>query len=103
MPPRARQIATTATDSKVVKDDFTREVDGVEITLPSLTYLKPGLIRKVRRLGDVDAMYTLLELTLSPAQLAAIDDMDPDEYSKLLEDWRDHSGVSLGESDASTS
>lgn len=99
MPPRARKT----TSPETVKDDFVREIDGVEITLPSMAYLKPGLVRKIRRLTDVDAMYTLLELILSPAQLDAIDEMDPDEYAKFMEDWREHSGLPLGESGASTS
>ncbi|MFR9750510.1 hypothetical protein ACL02S_05690 [Nocardia sp. 004] len=81
-----------------VKDDFVYQVDGAELRLPSLSYLKPGLIRRIRRLGDVDAMYTLLELTLSPEALAVLDDMDPDAYHELLDAWRTHSGVNLGES-----
>ncbi|MFI1915932.1 hypothetical protein [Nocardia sp. NPDC020380] len=81
-----------------VKDDFFYRVNGVEIQLPSLTYLKPGLVRRIRRLGDVDAMYTLLELSLTPEALAALDDMDPDGYHDMLEAWRAHSGISLGES-----
>lgn len=98
MPPRTRKPAKP----EIVKDDFVTTVDGVEIALPSLTYLKPGVIRKTRHLGEIDQLYTLLEMSLGDAQLEALDNMDPEEYSKLLEDWRDHSGVSLGESDAST-
>ncbi|MFC6011381.1 hypothetical protein [Nocardia lasii] len=82
----------------VVKDDFTYLVGDAEIVLPSLSYLKPGLVRRIRRLGDVDAMYTLLELNLTPEALAVLDDMDPDDYHRLLEAWRAHSGLSLGES-----
>ncbi|MGW6725037.1 hypothetical protein ACWF9G_03945 [Nocardia sp. NPDC055029] len=82
----------------IVKDDFTYTVDGADIVLPSLSYLKPGLVRRIRRLGDVDAMYTLLELSLAPEALAVLDEMDPDAYHQLLEAWRAHSGLSLGES-----
>lgn len=89
-------IPTTSTGK--VKDPYITDVGGIEVALPSLSYMKPGLIRKIRRLGDVDAMYTLLELVLDDKALAAIDDMDPDEYAALLEGWREHSGVSLGES-----
>ncbi|MGW4364622.1 hypothetical protein ACWEKT_03170 [Nocardia takedensis] len=81
-----------------VKDPFVHRVGGVDIALPSLSYLKPGLIRRIRRLGDVDAMYTLLELTLPAEALAVLDDMEPDDYHALLEAWRTHSGVNLGES-----
>ncbi|MGV9676205.1 hypothetical protein ACWDSJ_13070 [Nocardia sp. NPDC003482] len=80
-----------------VKDDFVHTVNGIELRLPSLSYLKPGLIRRIRRLGDVDAMYTLLEATLPGDALAAVDEMDPAEFHALLEAWRSHSGVGLGE------
>ncbi|MFC4374087.1 hypothetical protein ACFO5K_08205 [Nocardia halotolerans] len=89
---------TKLAQPRTVKDDFTYTVDGVAIVLPSLSYLKPGLVRRIRRLGDVDAMYTLLELSLAPEALAVLDEMDPDSYHQLLEAWRAHSGLSLGES-----
>lgn len=93
--PKAPITITTPTK---VKDDFFYRVSGIEIQLPSLSYLKPGLVRKIRRLGDVDAMYTLLEMALKPEALAALDNMDPDAYHEMLEAWRAHSGISLGES-----
>ena len=95
-------VPSISKPTETVKDPFVRVIDGVEVSLPSLSYLKPGLIRRIRRLPDVDAMYTLLELALSPEALAVLDDMDPDAYQELLEEWRDHSGGSLGESAAST-
>ncbi|SNY84018.1 hypothetical protein SAMN04244553_3588 [Nocardia amikacinitolerans] len=87
----------TAKKSNTVKDDYVKKVGDTEVRLPSLSYLKPGLIRKIRRLSDIDAMYTLLELVLEKDALAVLDDMDPDEYAALLDGWREHSGVSLGE------
>ncbi|MBH0777004.1 hypothetical protein [Nocardia bovistercoris] len=93
--------ATTRTgtaDPAAVKYDFVRDIDGVEVRLPSLSYLRPGLIRRIRKLGDVDALYTLLELVLPSDALAAVDDMNPDDYRLFLDAWRAHSGVNLGES-----
>ncbi|WP_156371279.1 hypothetical protein [Nocardia arizonensis] len=81
-----------------VKDEFVYSVGDIDVRLPSLSYLKPGLIRRIRRLGDVDAMYTLLELVLPAESLAALDEMDPDAYHAFLDAWRTHSGVNLGES-----
>ena len=94
----AKRAPVAVKNPEKVKDDFVTKVGETEVRLPSLTYLKPGLIRKIRRLGDVDAMYTLMELTLDEATLEVIDDMDPDEYAEMLDAWREHSGVSLGES-----
>ncbi|WP_280358118.1 hypothetical protein [Nocardia otitidiscaviarum] len=81
-----------------MKDDFVYPIGDVDVQLPSLSYLKPGLVRRIRRLNDVDALYTLMELTLPVPALQAIDDMDPDEYQTFLNAWRAHSGISLGES-----
>lgn len=85
-------------DDDKVKDDYVTELDGVEVRLPSLAYLRPGLIRQIRRLNQTDAMFTLLELSLSEAGLAEVDKLDPEEFEKFMEGWRVHSGVSLGES-----
>ncbi|TQM29860.1 hypothetical protein [Nocardia bhagyanarayanae] len=90
--------APVVPNSTKVKDDFVRQVGDIEIRLPSLSYLKPGLIRRIRRLHDIDAMYTLIELTVSAEALAVLDEMDQDEYQALLDAWRIHSGVGLGES-----
>ncbi|MGW2662803.1 hypothetical protein ACWCW7_17705 [Nocardia tengchongensis] len=90
--------ASVGDRSVVVKDDFVREIGGVEVRLPSLSYLKPGLVRRIRRLTSTDALCTLLELTLEPSVLDVLDDMDQDPYRELMEEWRIHSGISLGES-----
>lgn len=93
-----KKAPISTSNGATVKTDYVTDIDGVEVRLPSLSYMKPGLIRKIRRLGDVDAMYTLMELTLTPDALAVVDEMDPDAYKDMLEAWREHSGVSLGES-----
>lgn len=93
-----KRAPIAAKKNVTVKDDYVTTINDVEVRLPSLAYLKPGLVRKIRRLDNIDAMYTLLELTLSEDALAVLDDMDPDQYGAVLEAWREHSGVSLGES-----
>lgn len=101
MTARRTQTGVKKKDDRV-KDDYVHTIgvgsDATEVRLPSLAYLKPGVIRRIRRLGDVDAMYTLMEMVLSTDALEAIDDMDPDDYEAMLDAWREHSGVTLGES-----
>lgn len=97
MPNPKAPIAAKKKGEKV-KDDYVTTIGDVEVRLPSLSYLKPGVIRRIRRLGDVDAMYTLMEMVLAREVLELLDEMDPDEYEKLLDEWREHSGVALGES-----
>ncbi|TDP27617.1 hypothetical protein [Nocardia ignorata] len=91
------QAPVTPTPDKV-KEDFVERVGSVEVRLPSLTYLKPGTIRRIRRLGLTDALYTIIELSVPGEVLAALDDMDHDSYHRLIASWQRHSGVSLGES-----
>jgi hypothetical protein len=81
-----------------VKDDFVTELAGVEVRLPSLAFLRPGLVRQVRRMGQADAMFTLFELCLSKAALDEVDKLDADEFDDFCKEWNEHSGVSLGES-----
>ncbi len=72
--------------------------DAFSVTLPSLSYLKPGLVRKVRRLANIDAMYTVLEIELDADTLAQLDEVDPDDFEAMLDAWNKHSGINLGES-----
>ncbi|MFE3051604.1 hypothetical protein [Nocardia sp. NPDC059239] len=91
---------TTKTVEKV-RDDFVYTVDDREIRLPSLANLKPGIVRKVRRLGEVDAMFTMMEMTLDEDALALVDDMESEVFEDMCDKWRKHSGIDLGESSAS--
>lgn len=89
---------------KIVKDDFVKKVgegeDEVEIRLPSMSYLKSGLVRRIRRLNPADAVFTLIEICLGEDsdEMDVVDNMDPEAYDAFLEEWSEHSGISLGES-----
>ena len=94
-----RRPKTAAPDEKYVREPFIYGTkSGGEIELPSLSWLKPGVVRKLRHLDQVDQMYTLFEMHLSGAQLELLDGMDPDEFEDFCEQWKEHSGVGLGES-----
>lgn len=88
-------------DDEFVREPFEYTVGRKKITLPSMTWLKPGLIRKIRKLNGTDRLYTLLEEILgedSP-EMKIVDDMDPDAFADMCKAWNDHSqGVGLGES-----
>ena len=79
------------------KDDFVKDVNGAELRLPSMANLKTGLLRKIRRLGDTDAIFTLLEILLPTESLDVLDEMTSEEFEELCAEWREHSGISLGE------
>lgn len=82
----------------IVEDDFTTEVGGVEIRLPSLSNLPFGLVRKARNLSRVELMFVVMEEELTDEQLAVIDKLRNREIQDLVNEWREHSGIDLGES-----
>ena len=47
------------------------------------------------------ATFYLLELALSPENYAVLEDLPGDELETFLEEWQDHSGLTLGEYRAS--
>ena|SRR5690554_6166340 len=86
----------------VAEDVFEFEHGGETHTLPRFGSWSAGLVRRVRKLSDVDATFTILEEVADEAALAAIDSMDLDEFNRLQQDWMEHGGVTLGESDSSS-
>lgn len=82
--------------------DYTFEFDGETYALPPYKRIKSGLIRKVRRMSDIDATYTILEEICRPgsgyeASLEALDEMESADFDRVMTGWLKHSGVSLGE------
>lgn len=77
--------------------------DGTEIELPKYKNLKAGLIRKIRKLSPVDQIFTTLEEVAPATALAAIDELDQEQCNALVAAWQADSGVTAGESKASSS
>lgn len=71
--------------------------DGTELTLPAFNSVKPGLIRKIRKLSDVDQFFTVLEAVADEDTIAKIDDMDHDVFEDFQKEWFRHAGVDVGE------
>ncbi|MFC9966338.1 hypothetical protein ACFVH4_19085 [Nocardia ignorata] len=85
-----------------VKEEFVHTLGegdtAVEVRLPSLTYLKTGVVRAMRGLNDRAAMWFVIEKYATTEMLAAIDDTFPDQMEALMDAWATHSGITLGES-----
>ncbi|HEX5541110.1 MAG TPA: hypothetical protein VFX60_06040 [Micromonospora sp.] len=79
------------------EDVFEFEHGGETYTLPRYGSIKPGLIRRIRKLSDLDATFTILEEVANADALAALDDMSMDEFNQVQRDWLEHSGITLGE------
>lgn len=76
--------------------------DGHQLTLPKFEHLSAGLIRKTRRMEQVDQVFTVLEELLSEADLAHVDALSKSEFNEFVQLWQKDSGIQLGESSAST-
>lgn len=74
--------------------------EGVEIVLPHVSKIKGGLIRKYRKLPELDMVYSILEDMLDEATLAKIDDLDQGELTDFIEKWQ--AGSPVGESSGSS-
>ena len=85
------------------EDTFGWTVDGETIELPPFkSLLTFGAARKLRHLDEADALFTVMEDKLSDDVLAKLDPMDADEMEKFFVAWQEHSGITMGESGAST-
>jgi hypothetical protein len=83
---------------------FDFEHNGKKFQIPTFDSLPMGAIRKGRKAKDEgDAVFTILESLLAEdsAELAAIDSMSADQFTKFIEAWTQGAGV--GEASSSES
>lgn len=73
-----------------------------KITVPHLKNMPTGLLRKVRKLDNVDGAFTILEELVDEDTLQVIDRMPIEEFQRFQSEWEKASGTQLGESSASS-
>lgn len=73
---------------------------GTEVVLPRSDQIKAGVLRKVRHLDEIDAMFAIFEAVVDEDMLACIDDLTLEELNLMAEAWQ--SGAPLGESAGSS-
>lgn len=74
--------------------------DTVTITLPEAAEIPAGVWRKVRRLADLDAVFTLIEAVADEPTLAAVDALPTGRLNGLFSAWV--GGAGMGESAGSS-
>ncbi|WP_037183833.1 hypothetical protein [Rhodococcoides fascians] len=68
-----RKKATPSTPPEALGDfEFTTE-DGTKIVLPPFKSVKPGVMRKIRKLDQADQFFTILETVLDNRRQAEMD------------------------------
>lgn len=75
-------------------------VDGLTIGLTRLgphRKPKPGLLRRLHREGGMSVMWYFIELASSPASLKVQEELEEDDYTKMLRGWAEFAGIELSE------
>lgn len=81
---------------------YTFEHKGKKFSIPSMSALPMGVLRKSRKAADeMDRAFMILEELMgeNSAELKAVDSMDPEEFNTFLTGWTQ--GAPLGESSSS--
>lgn len=74
---------------------------GVEITLPHMSKMPAGVIRKHRKSDPVDFVFSVLEDVADEAMIAKVDTLSLPEVNALFEAWQE-AAASVGESAGSS-
>lgn len=73
---------------KVQTDTFTfKGADGKSYELPRFGSWPSGVTRRLRKLPEPDATFTLLEEVASPEALAALDDVSQERFNEIISEW----------------
>lgn len=75
---------------------------GKQVTLPSLNTIPAGVLRRHRKLDEVDFVFTILEDVLDEDGLAQLDSLGFGEINGLFEAWQKNAGATVGESSGSS-
>jgi hypothetical protein len=69
---------------------------GTVHTLPGQDAITAGLLRRYRKLPDLDMSFSILEEIADPDALTALDAMDIPTFNRTLTEWQEHLGAPLG-------
>lgn len=84
-------------------EKFHYRIGDTEITLPPISNLPLGIIRKTRKADDAERLFVIFEHFFAEGspELDAIDSLDAEGVASLMAAWQEHGGISVGESSAS--
>jgi hypothetical protein len=58
---------------------------------------KPGLLRRLHREGGMSVMWYFIELASSPTSLKVQEELEEEDYTKMLRGWAEFAGIELSE------
>lgn len=84
--------------AEMASEPFEFEHNGETFTLPPSSAIKAGMLRRFRKLDDLDVAFSIIEEVADEDALAALDDMDLARFNEVVSDWQEHIGVDAGKS-----
>lgn len=79
--------------------DFTwTSPDGKQVTLPSLNSVPGGVLRKHRKLDELDFLFSVLEDVATDEQIAAVDEVGLGDLNEMFAAWQKNATVSVPQS-----
>lgn len=79
--------------------DFTWTSDsGTEITLSPMSSITAGMLRKYRKLDEMDFMFSILEDVIAPDELAKVDELPLPEVERMFRAWQANEGATVPQS-----
>lgn len=102
MPPPRKQPQDRKPPQDATEQFVWFSKSGVQIILPPVGSIPAGLWRKVRRMDDLDATFTMLEGVLDEEALAVLDALSLDELDDMSTQWLATAQASRGESQSSS-
>lgn len=82
--------------AETANEPFEFEHNGETFTLPPSSSIKAGMLRRFRKLSDLDLAFSILEEIADADALAALDDMEIAEFNQAVTDWQSHIGLDAG-------
>jgi hypothetical protein len=58
---------------------------------------KPGRLRRLHREGGMSVMWYFIELVSTPTSLTLQEELDEEEYTRMLREWAEFAGIELSE------
>ena len=77
--------------------------DGTVITLPKFKFVPAGVIRRTRTSNQADQIFSAIEAVASDETVKQIDELTSEQLNDFIKAWQKNSGVTMGESSASSS
>ncbi len=67
-----------------------------KIIIPHFNTVKPGVVRKARKGGDLDVFFSVLEALADEKTLEVIDELSKDVFNDFSKQWQNAGDTSMG-------